>query len=511
MGRFTGGVLKPNVRFSVRRSMPGCIFVVITAICGCAPSAPKGGDAPLPEVVVGTVVRRPIVEWDEYVARLEAVESVEVRARVSGYLKSLHFEEGQLVKQGALLCIVDPRPFEADLGRAAADVAEAKAQVSQSRSLLVQAEAENRAAQAQLDLSRKQLERAQSLLEKKAISSDEFDRQEFQLRESQAAFDASVSRIESAAAAIVTAEANVLTMESHKSIAELNLSYTRIVAPISGRTSRHMVTEGNLISGGSAQSTLLTTIVSIDPMHCYFDADEKAFLKYMRLAQSGERASSREVKNPVFVALADETRGFTHTGHMDFVDNRLDANTGTMRGRALLSNVDQTLTPGLFARLRIPGSGRHEAILIPDSSIGTDQAQKFVFVVNSDGEVARTVVELGGMSHGLRIIRNGLKGDERIILRGLRRVRPGLRVKTSEEAVEVTEDSGLPDEYEPVPKEKWLSGEVVRSQPEAVRVDAESAVPPDPDRETAEAPTPDGTSTSTAVPEGQPASAADND
>ena len=161
--------------------------------------------------------------------------------------------------------------------------------------------------------------------------------------------------------------------------------------------------------------------------------------------------------------------------------------------------------------MRIPGSGRHEAILIPDSSIGTDQAQKFVFVVNSDGEVARTVVELGGMSHGLRIIRNGLKGDERIILRGLRRVRPGLRVKTSEEAVEVTEDSGLPDEYEPVPKEKWLSGEVVRSQPEAVRVDAESAVPPDPDRETAEAPTPDGTSTSTAVPEGQPASAADND
>jgi RND family efflux transporter MFP subunit len=425
---------------------------------GCSGAAPVSMELPPPEVVVGKVIRKPIVEWDEYVARLDAVETVEVRARVSGYLQSLHFEEGQIVKKGDLLCVIDSRPFEADLGKSVADVAESRARVNQSRSQLSQAEAELRSAEAKLELSAKQLERAKSLLDKKAISQDEFERQETELRASQATRDASDSKVDASKAAVVTSEANVQTMESQQAIAALNLKYTRIVAPISGRISRHMVTEGNLISGGSALSTLLTTIVSIDPIHCYFDADEKAFLKYMRLAQSGERQSSREVKNPVFVALADETTGFPHLGHMDFVDNRLDPNTATMRGRALLSNADLTLTPGLFARLRIPGSGRYEAILIPDSSVGTDQAEKFVYVVDAQCEVTRRGIVLGGMSHGLRVVRSGLDGSEQIILQGLRRVRPGIKVKKTEKTIEAADDSGLPDDYEPVPKEKWLSG-----------------------------------------------------
>jgi membrane fusion protein, multidrug efflux system len=205
------------------------------------------------------------------------------------------------------------------------------------------------------------------------------------------------------------------------------------------------------------QSTLLTTIVSLDPIHAYFDADERAYLKYTRLAQQGKRASSRDAKNPVYVALADEKTGFPHKGHMDFVDNRMDPNTGTMRGRAIFANADLSLTPGLFARLRLPGSGKYEAVLAPDSAIANDQSEKFVFVVDANNKVRRQAVEIGPTSNGLRIIRKGLNGSERIVLRGLQRLRSGIDVVPTAEKLLVKSDNQLPDNYEPVSKEASIS------------------------------------------------------
>jgi RND family efflux transporter MFP subunit len=235
------------------------------------------------------------------------------------------------------------------------------------------------------------------------------------------------------------------------------LEYTRVIAPIAGRVSHRDATEGNLISGGTSQSTLLTTIVSLDPIHVYFDADEQAFLKYTRLAMEGKRQSSREVKNPVYIALADEKKGYPHKGHMDFVDNRLDPNTGTMRGRAIFRNADLSLTPGLFARLRLPGSAPYEAVLAPDSAIGSDQSVKYVLIVDAENKVRRQQVEIGPMSHGLRVVRSGLNGSERIVLRGLQRVRPGIQVTPIVEPIKSKGDNGLPDSYMPVPKEEWIS------------------------------------------------------
>jgi RND family efflux transporter MFP subunit len=217
------------------------------------------------------------------------------------------------------------------------------------------------------------------------------------------------------------------------------------------------VTEGNLINGGTIQSTLLTTIVSLDPIHVYFDADEQAFLKYTRLAMEGKRQSSREVKNPVYFALADERSGYPHKGHMDFVDNRMDPNTGTMRGRAIFRNADLALTPGLFARLRLPGSAPYEAVLAPDSAIGSDQSVKYVLIVDAENKVRRQPVEIGPMSHGLRVVRSGLDGSERIVLRGLQRVRPGMQVTPIVEGIKSNGDNGLPDSYTPVPKEEWIA------------------------------------------------------
>ena len=244
--------------------------------------------------------------------------------------------------------------------------------------------------------------------------------------------------------------------QANLDLAKLNLQYTEVRAPIDGRISNRRVTEGNLVSGGTNDSTLLTTIVSLDPIHCYFDADEKTFLKYVQLAREGKRPSSREVRNPVFVALANEQVGFPHQGHMDFVENRLDEETGTIRGRAILPNKNLDLAPGLFARVRLPGSPRYDAILIPDKAIGTDQADKFILTVDESSKVVRKVVTLGPISHGLRIIRTGLDGTERVILSGQQRARPGNEVTVSVEAVTPGKEF-LPDEYEPVSQENWLT------------------------------------------------------
>lgn len=433
------------------------IVALLLALAGCSGSAAAPPAMPPPAVVVGVPIKKQIVEWDEYVGRLDAVESVEVRARVSGHLKAAPFEEGQMVAQGELLAVIDPRPFEAAVRRFEADLAQAQAQVSETKTQLAQAEADQRAAQARVDLAKSQLARARTLYAKSVLTVEELEVREAEFLEAQANVDADAAKIASARAAIHTAEAAAQTAESHLAIARLDLEYTEIRSPIAGRVSRRLVTEGNYISGGSVGSTLLTTIVSLNPIHVYFDADEQAFLKYTRLAQNGQRLSSREVKNPVFVALSDEKQGYQHRGHMDFVDNRLDANTGTMRGRAILPNEDLVLTPGLFVRLRLPGSANYEAVLIPDQAIGSDQSEKFVFVVGSDRIVKRQIVELGPLAHGLRIVRSGLVGDEQIVLRGLQRVQPGKQVAVTIEPVVAKAGDGLPDYYEPVPKEEWLS------------------------------------------------------
>lgn len=232
--------------------------------------------------------------------------------------------------------------------------------------------------------------------------------------------------------------------------AKLNAEFTRVMAPINGRISRKLVTEGNLINGGTAQSTLLTTIVSLDPIYCYIEADERSFLKYVRLAREGTRPSSREVRNPVYLALADET-GFPHRGYMDFVDNRLDPNTGTMTGRAVFPNPDLTLTPGLFGRVRLQGSGRYEALLLPDEAIGSDQAQKFVFVVSDQNVVEYRAVQLGAMIKGLRVVREGLKPEDWVIISGVQRARPGMKVE--------------PQKQELSPKQNLLTPEASLSAP----------------------------------------------
>jgi RND family efflux transporter MFP subunit len=342
---------------------------------------------PPPKVTVSQPVVRDVVEWDEFTGRLEAVESVEVRARVSGYLQSVHFTDGAIVKKGALLFVIDPRPYQAELNRAKATLEQAIARYERTQ---------------------KDFARAQQLVKSRAISAEEVDTRAADQREAQ----------ESVQAARAAVEAT-----------RLNVEFTEVKAPISGRIGRHLVTQGNLINGGTAESTLLATIVSLDPIYCYFEADERSFLKYVRLSQTGERPSSREVRNPASLALANET-GFPHQGYIDFVDNRLDPNTGTMTGRAVFPNPDPILTPGLFARVRIPGSGKYTALLLPDEAIGTDQTQRFVFVVDDQNTAAYRKVELGPIIDGLRVIRGGLQPEDWVIVNGVQRVRPGAKVET---------------------------------------------------------------------------------
>lgn len=427
----------------------------LLAAVGCKQDQQSAAPPPVTKVAVAKPLVMPIVEWDEYTGRLDAIDSVEVRARVSGYLETTHFDEGQTVKKGDLLAIIDPRPFEAELNAANARLEEAEARLSESASLLKQSEAEKADADAQLTLANRRLDRAQRLGQQNAVSQEEIDVRESEQLQATAAIEAANAKIESSKAGIATSTAAIETAKANVEAASLNLQYTQIRAPISGRISRRYVTEGNLISGGSNQSTLLTSIVSLSPIHVYFDANEQEFLKYVRLARDGTRASSRETKNPVFVALVDE-QGFPHTGHMDFVDNRIDPNTGTMRGRAILGNDDGLLTPGLFVKVRLPGSGRYDAVMVPDSAIGSDQSEKFVYVLGDEDSVERRIVSLGSIVHGLRIIRSGLDGSEMIVVRGLQSIFPGVNVEATEETIE-PEPSELPDNYEPVPEDQWLS------------------------------------------------------
>jgi membrane fusion protein, multidrug efflux system len=365
------------------RATPATVLILALASLGaaCGGSQDAGGPPP-PKVTVARPLVREIVEWDEYTGRLQALDSVEVRPRVSGYVDSIHFADGATVKEGDLLFVIDPRPYEATLKQARAEV-----DVGQAR----------------LELARTESARGARLLGARAISAEDAERRAATLHEAAA----------SLAAAQAAAEA-----------AALDVEFTKVLAPIAGRVSRHLVDEGNLVTGGATNATLLTTIVSLDPIHCYFDADERQYLKYARLSQRGERVSSRDTNNPVEVGLADET-GFPHKGWMDFVDNALDPGTGTMIGRALIPNPDLLLSPGLFVRIRLPGSARHPATLLPDEAIGTDLDQKFVWVVGAENEAQYRPVKLGPLHEGLRIVREGVGPDDRVVVAGVQRVKAG--------------------------------------------------------------------------------------
>ncbi len=436
---------------------PSKLVGILCVFLGCQKASPP---PPLPnviEVITANPIVKQIVEWDDYTARLEPIEFVAVRARVGGFLQSIHFTEGDIVQQGDLLCVIDPRPYEAIVKQAEAAVRQAKAQEVEAKSAVARMHAQRREAESQLVLDQQSYRRAESLVSSNAISREDFDIRAAALEKSKAVLESADADIATAEAAIVGATAAVGTAEAALESAQLDLSYTQVRAPVGGRISRREVTEGNLISGGTADSTLLTSIVSLDPIHCTFDADEAAFLKYSRLAASGSRASSRESKNPVYLALADESPKYPHTGHMDFVDNRFDPNTGTMRGRAIFRNPDFILTPGLFARVRIPGSGTYNAILIPDSAILTDQAEKFVYLVADDGSIQRQNIKTGPVVHGLRIVREGLKGGEKVITRGLQRIRPDVTATAKMEPIKINNSDGLPDSYVPVPESEWIS------------------------------------------------------
>ena len=355
-------------------------LAVLTLIAGCGgETGPQDGP---PQVTVAQPLARKVTDWDEYTGRLAAPETVEIRARVSGYLSAAPFADGALVRKGDLLFVIDPRPYRASLDEA--------------RAALV-------GARARLELAERDLQRAKQLFEARTISERDLDTRDEERK--------------AAAAAISVAEARVQA-------AELDLGFCEVRAPINGRIGRKLVTAGNLVTGGTEDATLLTTIVSVDPMHVYVNADERAFLRYQRLAQAGERPSSRDRPNPVRLQLADE-EGFPHEGHMDFVDNRLDPATGTIQGRAVFPNPDGVLTPGLFARVQIIGEGPYDALLVPDQAIGTDQAQRVVYVVAADNTVKAVPVVLGRQDGALRIIRSGLEPGDRVIINGLQRVRPG--------------------------------------------------------------------------------------
>jgi multidrug efflux system membrane fusion protein len=430
------------------------VAIALLLFAGCNRDESAAPTPPPPSVTVARPVVKKIVEWDAYTGRLEAVNLVEVRARVDGYLQSIHFDEGQIVEKDDLLFVIDPRPFEAELNAAKAKLQQSQSQLQQAKALLDVAKAKSLQSDAQVSLAKVRYERVQSLAQRNASSQEELDLREAEYLQAQADVKGSEAEIISAEAAITTAEAEIEMARAGVETAELNLQYTRVRAPIAGRISRQAVTEGNLIAGGSSTSSLLTTITSIQPIYCVFDSTEQNVLKYMRLAMSGDRESSRVAKNPVYLGLVDEA-GFPHSGHMDFVDNRFDIETASLRARCVFPNDDQLLIPGMFARIRIPGSAAREAVLIPDSAIGTDQSSQYVYIV-VDGVIERRPITPGPIVDGLRVIRKGLEGNETLVIEGLLKARPAMEVTPVDGTIKVVED-GLPHDYKPVPKEEWIS------------------------------------------------------
>jgi len=390
----------------------GCVWLAASMallLAGCDQGQPQASSTaapPAPVVSVSKPAQRSIVEWDEYTGRFDAVQTVEMRARISGYLNEVRFKDGQLVKQGDLLFAIDPRPFERALEQAKAELFAATTKV------------EN----ANLDVAR-----GQPLIERKIISDKTFDDRMSLLRDAQAVVKVSEAKVKSA---------------------ELDLSFATITSPIAGRISRTLATAGNWISAGSVSgATLLTTIVSQDPIYIYFDVSENNYIKYKRLAERGESAGAADIGAPVEVALPDEA-GYPHKGKLDFLDNRLDQGTGTLRARAVIPNKAGLFSPGLFARVRVTGTQSYATLLVPDEAIGTDQTNKYVYIVGADGTVARRNVTLGPLVSGLRVVREGIAGGDWVITRGLQRARPGIKVTMKEVAISLSETPGAKSQQE---------------------------------------------------------------
>jgi RND family efflux transporter MFP subunit len=363
---------------------PAAAISLALLLAACGQSAPPA--PPPPPVTVANPVKQKIVDRDEYVGRFVAVDAVEIRARVSGYLEKVHFTDGQLVKAGDLLFTLDQRPFRAALDQAKADLARAKSQV---------------------DLSAADLSRAETLLQQKTIA--------------EALYDQRVQAKRAADAALQAAEAALKT-------AELNLEFTELRAPVSGRIGDRRVSPGNLVTGTiTGTTTLLATVVSIDPIRFEFSFDEASYLRYQRSARDAGKADERGTKLPVELRLLDE-KDFEHKGSIDFVDNVIDTGSGTIRGRAVFRNANALFTPGMFARIRVPGSPEYEALLVPDAAIGTEQIRKFVYVVDGENTVRQKYIELGSLQGRLRVVRSGLDPEDRVIVNGLMRARAGAKV-----------------------------------------------------------------------------------
>jgi len=373
---------------SVSVRLVALLLLLAPALTACGDSQPPG--PPPPPVTVAKPVKQTVVDQDEYVGRFLAVDSVEVRARVSGTLDAVHFKDGQMVNKGDLLFTIDRRPFQNALDQA-------RANLLQAQSNLVFAETD--------------LARAQQLVRDKAIPEQVFDQR---------------------AQAKRNAEASVAANQAAVRQAELDLEFTELRAPITGRIGDRRVSPGNLVTGG-AGATLLATIVSTDPIRFEFTFDEASLLRYDRLVkQGGADVTTRGLSLPVKLRLIDEP-DFRHEGGMDFVDNVIDRSTGTIRGRAVFANPTALFIPGMFARVQIPASPPHEALLVPDAAIGADQARKFVYVVGPDNTVKQAYVTLGLVTGGLRVIQEGLTPDARVVVNGLMRVRPGVKVTPQEE------------------------------------------------------------------------------
>jgi multidrug efflux system membrane fusion protein len=368
-----------------RLLLTGALAALAAIVSGCSGTAQSKVPAPsAPEVSVAEVVCKQLGDTDEFTGRLEAVHVVEVRPRVSGFLQRVNFKEGAIAQQGDLLFEIDPRPFQAEVDRLKGDLAQAKAELSRAQN---------------------DFQRAERLHNNDGMSTEEYDRR---------------------AAARNSSDARIASIEGGLRGAELNLEFTRIIAPITGRVGRAEITEGNMVESGPAQVRPLTTLVSLDPIYVYFDVDEQTYLKYARVTQS-RGTSSHDLRGAALLGLADEG-GFPHVGQVSFVDNQVSSTTGTIRLRATFANKDLALTPGLFARIRLQGGGAYSGCLAKDEAVVTDLNQKYVFVLGKSNTLEYRPVKLGPMTDGLRVVRDGLHEGDVIVVNGLQRVRPGATV-----------------------------------------------------------------------------------
>lgn len=356
---------------------------------GCQPPAATPAPAKPPEVQFVLPVSQTVLTYEEFTGRTWAVKTVEVRPRVSGYLEKIAFEDGQLVEEGSSLFQIDDQSFKAELLQAEAAIAQYRAR---------------------LDRLTKQEQRTSQLAQTNVVTQQEFE-------------SITGDRIET--------DALLSSALAAKQIAELNLSYAQVRAPISGRISRHLVDAGNLVK---ADETMLANIISVNPMHVYFDIDERTVLRMKRLLQDGQSTSARHAETQVLIALADETE-FKRTGTVNFIDNQIDPATGTLRFRCVVNNEDGFYSPGLFARVRFPIGEPEESLLVPEESLGADQGQRFVYVINPSDEVEYRPVVTGTLVGGLRVIKSGVEPGDRVVVTGLQRIRKGLKVNPLESSM----------------------------------------------------------------------------